>query len=249
MHRTHILLALFCVALIAAGCSGSIFSSANSGTRYEYQYTMVDPALSDQLKFQDSNISISFTIDASAIVFELHNNSDQQLSIVWERASFGVNKRSYSIRNSTTLYTLGSATPQPITIPPQGFVRELVMPWQNVNYENGSWTEKDLFLMNDSGTQKIKGVIESMVGSEITLMLPVRIGKLVMDYSFTFKVSAAKPLPPGTLPKEKERPPVPDSPLMGSTIMQGYLPIIISAGILVVAMVIFTQKKAPIEGL
>ncbi|MCK9408582.1 MAG: hypothetical protein WCX28_06505 [Bacteriovoracaceae bacterium] len=235
--------------LIVSGCSGLMNSSVPSGTKYVYTYTMEQPAQNDDLKFRDDNIEISFVFDASAITFQLYNMSEQQISIAWERVSLGVNKRMYPVRNNTTFYTMGHATPQPLGVPPQGFLRETVIPWQHVNYEKGKWIEQELFPTNDSGSITIREIIETTAGSEITLTLPIRIGKLVMDYTFIFKVDAATPLPFGVMPPVNERPPKPDAPMYELSIMQGYLPIIISAGILIISIIIFSQKKAPTEGL
>lgn len=249
MYRILPILILCVIALFITDCSGAMTVPAHPGTRYVLSYTMEQPIQNSELKFRDDNIDIQFFIDAAAVTFQLQNNSDQQLSVAWDRVSFGVNRRSFSIRNNSTFYSMGHAIPQPLVVPPQGFLRETVIPWQHVYFEKGRWVEKDLFQTHDSGSQKIKGIIESSVGNEISLMLPVRIGKLVMDYSFTFKVAAANPLPSNTAPPEKERPPKPDAPVYESSIMQGYLPIFISAGILVVSIIIFTQKKAPVEEL
>lgn len=236
-------------ALFITGCSGSLNLSAPAGTRYVYPYTMEHPVQTSDLKFRDDQINIIFSIDAAAINFELHNLTDQHMSIVWERAAFGMNKRMFPVRNNTTLYSFGNDIPQPLSVPPQGYLRETVIPWPHVNFEKGRWIERDLFPTNDSGSLKIKEMIATSAGSEISLILPLRIGKLVIDYTFTFKAGAAIPLAPGTAPAEKERPPKPDAPLYESSVMQGYFPIIISAGILVVAIYLFSQKKTPAEGI
>ncbi|NUN68127.1 MAG: hypothetical protein HUU02_00270 [Bacteroidetes bacterium] len=249
MRSTASMLLTACSALVlAAGCSGLSVSSGRPGTDYIYSYSMLQPEQKKELVYSDGSISATFTIDAAAVIFDLHNLTDQQLSIVWERVSLGVNRRTYSVRNVNTFYSMGHATPQPLVVPPQGFLRETVIPWQHVNYENGAWKERDLFPTNDSGTQRLKGMIERSAGSEITLVLPLRIGKVVMDYTFIFKVDSVTPLPPGTALPERERPPMPDAPMYELSILQGYLPVMISAGILAASVIIFTQKKTPAEG-
>jgi hypothetical protein len=236
-------------AIFVYGCSGLVTSPGRTGTEYVYSYRMEQPASDSVLQYQDDYIAINFSIDASAVTFQLTNRSDQQLSVAWDRVAIGINKRMYPVRNNTTFYSLGHATPQPLGVPPQGFVRETVIPWPHVNYAKGVWTERELFPVSDSGSPQIKRAIESAVGSEILLVLPMRIGKLVMDYSFVFKVAAVSPLSPGAVPPARERPPMPDAPMYELSIMQGYLPIIISAGILIAAVYFFSQKKEPTEGL
>ncbi len=249
MFKTMTVLLCAAVALLIAGCSALSGVSGEPGTHYIYHYSMVQPEQRADLSFRDGSISATFSIDGAAMIFDLHNLTDQQLSIVWERVSMGVNRRAYAVRNVNTFYTMGHVSPQPLSVPPQGFVRETVIPFQHVNYEHGAWTERDLFPTRDSGTQRLKGMVERNVGSEVTLVLPLRIGKVVMDYTFIFKVDSVTALPAGTLLPQKERPPMPDAPMYELSILQGYLPVMISAGILAASVIIFTQKKAPVEGL
>lgn len=245
LHRNARFISALCSLLLGAGCSGLQNSTSNLGTHYVYTYSMVQPEQNTTLKFQDSYLELQFGFDGSALTFQLLNNSDQQISIVWDRVSIGIKKKVYAIRNYTTFYTMGNTLPQSLVVPPKGILQETVIPWQNVYYEKGRWIEKDLFPTADSGLQRIKGMIESSVGSEIELVLPVRVGRIVMDYTFSFKVTGATPLAPGSSPPAKERPPMPDLPIFESSIMQGYLPIVISAGIFLVAIYFFSQKKAP----
>jgi hypothetical protein len=223
--------------------------SSVGGARYVYKYSLVQPAISADLKFRDDNISIDFVIDESALSFTLRNLSDQQISIAWERASFGVNKQSHPVRNSTTFYSLGHSVPQPLMVPSNSTLQETVIPWQHVNFAKGRWTEQEFFPTHDSDSQQLKGMIEKNAGSEISLLLPIRVGKVVYDYTFVFKVNSAVPVPPDSTLPRRERPPMPDYPVSESSIMKGYLPVIISSGILAIAIIIFTQKKAPMEGL
>lgn len=249
MFKSATILLCSTALLLIGGCAALSVSSGNTGTQYVYHYSLTQPEQRADLSFRDGNIAATFSIDAAAVIFDLHNITDQQLSIVWERVSMGVNRRTYSVRNVNTFYTMGHSVPQPLSVPPQGFVREIVIPWQHVSYEHGAWTERELFPTNDSGTQRLKGMVERNVGSEVTLVLPVRIGKLVMDYTFVFKVDSVSAQPAGTPIPEKERPPMPDAPMYELSILQGYLPVMISAGILAASVIIFTQKKAPAEGL
>ncbi|MFA6468747.1 MAG: hypothetical protein WCW35_07605 [Bacteroidota bacterium] len=227
------------------GCSSVKSHSEHPCTRYVFSYTMVQPENNDQLHFHDSNIDVQFSIDNGAIIFQLKNNTDQHLSIAWDRAGIAVNKQSFSVRNIHTFYSAGNATPLPVIVKPEGFLKDIVIPWEHVYVDRGRWIEKELFPTCDSGSLQTKATIEKTTGSEVLLTLPVKIGKIVMDYSFTFKVTGITALPTTAFPPAQERPPKPDIPQNEApSFMQGYLPIFISAGILVVAIYLFSQKKS-----
>ncbi len=231
------------VAVLLQSCSGSLNSP--SGTNYIYTYTMVQPGANADLTFRDNYIYIQFKIDASAISFQLQNVSEASMSIAWDKISFGVNKRIYAIRNKSTFYSTGNAAPAQLIIPSLGYIRETVIPRDNINYEKGKWVEKDLFLTNDRRSEKLRKAITGSAGSELTLSIPIKIGEIVVDYPFVFKVIKISPLPSNVLPPVKDRPPAPKAPLQEASVGQDIVPMIIAAGVLGVAIYLFSQKKTP----
>ena len=237
---------VYCViaSLLLSGCAGSI-GSQQQGTNYLYAYSMTVPQKSDQLIFRDNYVYIQFNIDASAINFQMQNISAASMSIVWEKVSIGVNKRTYSVRNTSNFYSTDMSTPTPLVIPPLGYIRETIIPRENVYMEKGNWVEKELFLTNDHGYPRVKKAIVGFVGSEVTLSIPVKIGEIVVEYPFTFKVSKVTPLPAHLLPPAKERPPAPKTPFFESAIGSNIVPVVIAAGILGIAIYLLSQKKTP----
>jgi hypothetical protein len=231
------------ISLILSSCSGALNSP--SGVNYMYTYTMTQPQKSDQLIFRDNYLYIQFFFDASAISFQLQNVSGASMSIVWEKVSLGVNKRTFAVRNSNTFYSLGNPVPPPLTIPSLGFIRDIVIPRENVFVKNEKWVEKSFFLMNDKGSQRLKNTISGMVGSEVTLTIPVKIGEIIVEYPFVFKVSKIEPLPSNMLPPVKSRPPVPKTNLQQADAGSNLVPIVIAAGIFGVVIYLLSQKKTP----
>lgn len=216
-----------------------------SGENYLYFYTMTQPQKSDQMIFRDNYIYIQFMVDESAVSFQLQNISGASISIVWEKVSLGVNKRTFAVRNSSTFYTAGNVAPQPLVIPPLGYIREIVIPRENVLIKDDKWIEKFFFLMNDRGSQKYKKAIMGMVGSEVTLTIPIKIGEIIVEYPFVFKVNKISPLPSNVLPPAKVRPPVPKTMLQEAGAGSDLVPILIAGGIFAVAIYLLSQKKTP----
>lgn len=237
-----LLVTIIITSLLFSGCVGAMQSQ--KGVNYIYTYTMTLPVKSDQLIFRDNYLYIQFNIDASAINFQMQNVSGASMSIVWEKVSISVNKRTYSVRNTSNFYSNGMSAPAPLVISPLGYIRETIIPRENIYMDKGKWVEKDLFLSNDHGYPRVKKAITSFVGSEITLSIPMKIGEIVIDYPFTFKVSKITPLPANLLPPVKDRPQMPKAAVIeAAATSTSLVPMFIAAGILGVAIYLLSQKK------
>lgn len=224
------------------GCSGAMAGGGKSGGRYVYQYTMTEPSANDQLLFKDDYITIQFKFDESAVKFQLQNVSDLPISIVWENVAMSLNNRAFPVKNNSTLFQTEMSHPLPVMIPSLGYIREMVIPRENVTWEKDGWKEKDLFPTDDMGSAARKKLIMKYNGSVVKLMLPVRIGEIVQDYSFTFKVKGISALPENVRPPVKERPTPP--PVISSTSSGSLMPILIAGGILGLAIYVLSKDKA-----
>jgi len=241
--KKNILVYIIIASLLLSSCAGALRTP--SGVNYIYTYTMTQPQKNDQMIFRDNYVFIQFFVDASAISFQLQNISEASMSIVWEKVSLGVNKRTYAVRNNSTFYSLGNTPFQSLVIPPLGYIRETVIPREFVYVNKNAWAEKEFFLTNDRGSLRYKNAITKMVGSEVTLTIPIKIGEIVIEYPFTFKVSKVSPLPSNVLPPVKERPPVPKTTMQEAGTGSDLIPILIAAGVFGVAIYLLSQKKTP----
>jgi hypothetical protein len=228
-----------------AGCAGA-FSGGKPNGRYIYNYTLTEPILNDQLLFKDDYVTIQFKFDESAIKFQLQNITDVPISIVWENVAIVLNNRVFPVKNSATLYQTDLAPPPSVIIPSLGYIRDIVIPRDYIVVENSQWVEKDLFPTDDLGSAARKKLIPRYVGSQIKLLLPIRLGEVVEDYSFTFKVKGITTLPENRIPPAKERPSVPQIASAGSSNM--LTPILIAGGIVAIAIYALSKEKAsPVE--
>lgn len=234
-------------SLLFSGCAG--LSGAAKGSNYIYTYSLVSPQKSDKMIFRDNYVVIQFFFDASAISFQLQNISEATMSIVWEKVSLGVNKRIHAVRNTSTFYSVGNVIPQPVSIPPLGYIRETIIPRENIYNEKGVWVEKDFFLTNDKGSSKIKTAMKRFVGSEVTLSIPLKIGDVIVEYPFVFKVTKVTPLPSHLLPPVKERPQAPKTTINEAGTSNSLVPILIAGGIFGIAIYLLSIKKTPADDL
>jgi hypothetical protein len=121
LNKQYLVLSIVTIligSLLLSGCSGA--AAVPPGTNYLFSYRMSEPVKSDQLLFKDNYITIQFSFDQSAVSFQLQNISGASMSVVWEKVSIGVNKRTYSVRNTSNFYSMTSAPPIPTVIPPLG---------------------------------------------------------------------------------------------------------------------------------
>ncbi|MCK9409327.1 MAG: hypothetical protein M0R68_09345, partial [Bacteroidetes bacterium] len=115
-------------------------------------------------------------------------------------------------------------------------------PRDYISIVKDKWTEKDLFPTDDMGSAARKKLITKYKGSQIKLLLPIKIGEVVQDYSFIFKVKDISPVPENRLPPVKERPVQPAIASAGSS--SALLPVLIAGGILAVAIYALSKEKA-----
>lgn len=224
------------------GCAGSMGAGRKS-TRYIYTYTLINPVVNDQLLYKDDYITIQFRLDETAIKFQLQNISDVPVSIMWENVAVGLNNRVFPIKNISTLYQTELTQPPSVMIPSLGYIRDMVIPRDYITIDKDKWVEKDLFPTDDMGSAARKKLIPKYVGSQIKLLLPMKIGEVVQDYSFTFKVKSISPVPENRLPPVKERP-VPPKMIAGAGTSNSILPIVIAGGILALAIYALSKEKA-----
>lgn len=229
-------------ATFLVACAGAF--GAGNGINYLYSYTLREASTTNDLVFRDNYIFVQFKLDESAIRFQLQNISETQISIDWEKASIGINNRVYPVRNSSTLYNTNPNVPASLNIPPLGYVRDMIIPRDNISFQKNTWVEKEFFPTNDRGSSYLKKLIPRYVKSQILLNLPIKVGEITTNYSFTFAVNKITPLAPNVLLPVKDRPPVPPASAKTVENSQSLLPILISGGVLVVAVYLLSQKKS-----
>jgi len=207
-----------------------------------YTYTLVEPVSNDQLLYKDDYITIQFKLDESAIKFQLQNISDVPMSIMWENVAVGLNNRVFPVKNMATLYRNDLDLPPAVIIPSLGYIRDMIIPRDYISIVKEEWIEKDLFPTDDMGSAARKKLIFKYTGSHIKLLLPIKIGEVVQEYTFRFKVKEIAAVPENRLPPVKERPAKPTLKSAGSS--SALLPVIIAGGILGLAIYALSKEKA-----
>ncbi len=186
-------LAVVLSALLLGGCAAGAAYSPGQGTKYQYTYSMVAPSVSADLTHRDERIIIQFRPDDAALKFQVQNLSDQELSIDWSRASIGVEGRFSAVRHASSLYSDSGAAGS-FLLPPMGYMRDLVMPYENIRFDGERWIESDLLPTTDNANEALRSMIRGSVGKQVSVILPFRFGSQEMTYEFAFRVSAVRPI-------------------------------------------------------
>lgn len=231
---------------LLAGCAASSGFRPGVGTKYQYTYAMVAPVAAADLTYRDERIIIQFRPDEAAFKFQLQNVSDAEMTVEWDRASIGVEGRFYPVRHATTLYS-DSVSGASIILPPFGFLRDLLLPAENIRFDGTQWVELDLLPTVDAEDPQLRAAIRGGVGKQVSVILPLKFGLREVIYEFAFRVSSVRPiawrdhLPVARIPA----PPVMKKP--ASTLDQVTVAVIALGVLGFVAFLVSVAKDTPQE--
>jgi hypothetical protein len=244
MKRENILLRCVVVlAVLVSGCATTSPFSPGSGNKYQYFYSLIYPVRADNLLFRDDSVIIQFKFDEAAIRFQLQNISTSTIHIVWNKASMQQNGRYFSVRHADNLYTDRSDTNASVLLPPLGYLRDLIIPRNNILFDGKEWVEDDLFPTTDNRNVALREHIHHSVGQQVGLILPLAFGTAIKNYEFDFQIDSVKQLPWKDYHPVKRipEPPVPPS----HPVLDNITTAIIVVGVLGLSTYLITSKKNP----
>ncbi len=192
MNSKKIQLAVLAVcAGFLSSCGSMSQFQPGAGNKYQYSYTLISPVESQRLIFRDDSIIVQFKFDDAAIQFQLQNISSSNCLLDWEKASIGIKGGYYGVRHASNFYS-DTIRSHSIVLPPLGYVRDVVVPQNNIYYDGRKWVEVDLLPTTDHRSLPARDAIKKNVGQKISLLLPVTFGKAAKIYKFDFQVDAVK---------------------------------------------------------
>jgi hypothetical protein len=154
---------------------------------YRLKYRLVGPVQSDEIKFSDKIISVSFVIGEQSFQMNLANLTAYPLKILWGSADYtDVNNRSHRLMHSGIRYQdRNNAIPSQI-VPPQGSVQQTVMPISSVVYsqEKKGYENFPLFPLDSDMAAGLKGRI-------FYLLIPVEFDRQIIPYNFKIEITEA----------------------------------------------------------
>lgn len=150
----------------------------------KYIFVMVKPKESKEVAFEDSFMSIEFSISKRQVGFVLRNKTDNPIKIDWDQVSYvDVLGESHKVMHSGVRYIERDKPQAPTVVPPTAKVEDMVFPSDYVYYssgEYGGWREIPLF--PEAPAAKI------YKGSSFSIFMPLEVNGVVKNYIFTFKI-------------------------------------------------------------
>ena len=245
-NRASKAMALTLAAMLSGGCAVTSRFTPGVGSKYQYTYSMVAPTESADLTYKDERIIIQFRPDDSAMKFQLQNVSEVELIMDWRHAALGIEGRFYPVRHATTLYS-DSTGGGSMILPPLGYVRDLMIPSENLRFDGERWLEEDLLPTVDRNDSALRAAIRASVGKQISVILPLRFGEQEMLYEFAFRVSSVRTIAWRDYRPEK-RVPAPPVVQRSSGAIDQVTVAVIALGVLgFVAFVLSVAKDTPTE--
>jgi hypothetical protein len=162
---------------------GLLAASAVAQDGSGYDLKLVQPAGASGFTFEDESIKISFPL-STHLSFTLTNKTNAVVQINWKNASFtDVNGQAHRVVHEDIRYSANVDAQSVTEIPANSSRTDTIVPVGFISQkEEESWTLRKLF----------QGGIETYVGKQFSLRLPVKIGEQEKNYLFTFTVESTK---------------------------------------------------------
>jgi hypothetical protein len=169
----------FFAMLLCCFIGASAFAQNSNG----YSLKLVQPAGADGFTFEDEYIKISFPL-STHLSFTLINKTKAAIQIDWKNASFtDINGQLQKVVHSDVRDIVKVDT-QPVSeVIANGSLSDTIVPVSFIaQIDEGSWSLRKLF----------QGNIETYVGKQFSLRLPIKAGAQEKEYLFTFTLESAK---------------------------------------------------------
>ena len=201
---------LFILSLGASSCITTYY-----GANYKYTYSLTDTSnkivldTTGIMHFEDSIITVDFSIGQKQISFVMKNKSAHTIKINWDETLFIKFGTPGKVMHSGVKYTERNNS-QPMSIIPSGTSHEdIILPTENVYWRDGyysqyssrpgGWEERDLFPSNDLNKPENKNIILSTKGMQFRVFMPLIINGVQKEYNFNFKIlNVAQVIKPNT---------------------------------------------------
>ena len=146
-----------------------------------YSFALVKPVEVPGLAFEDTALSINFSIIKPMISFHLTNKTDQPIKIDWNEVSYvDVSGLAHKVTHKGVRIIERNSTQPPTTIPPTAKIDEFIIPTDAVSMRLNKWEMKDLL---PEGPEA-----KGLEGKTFSLFMPLEVNGAVKNHLFTFKI-------------------------------------------------------------
>lgn len=152
--------------------------------RYKLSFRLTSPAVSEDLRFRDKNISIALAVGEQGFQMSFENLSPHDVKILWGRAEYtGTDKQPQRLMHSGVRFQdRHNPIPDQVVLS-QGSLQESVFPISNVNMlpQRRGYDIRPLFPLESDDAAELKG-------KNVILFIPVEIDRQIIPYNFKIEI-------------------------------------------------------------
>ncbi len=250
-RHSKLIVVLLIATLIDFGCASFTQTQLISprGSTYRYVYELIEPVASKTLQYQNPKFNLWFTVDQGAVCFDARNLSSSTMVILGGNASMGINGKFFPVRTSSTYYADSASLKLTTPVPAGGYVQDFFIPRNNIFYDGNNWVERELLPTMDYNNPVRKQAIQKNVGNEIHLVVPIKVGNDLQDYTFRFKIAGVKVVNPDSVVQNGPRLPTPPMPKRPLSNTEMWVSIGIVSSVTLAAILIVTRDHPFPSGL
>jgi hypothetical protein len=153
--------------------------------RYKLSYRLVSPMVSEELRFRDKNVSVSFAVGEQGFEMQFENLSPHDVKILWDRAEYtDVGRQTQRLMHSGVRFQDRNNPISDQIVLSRGSVQETVIPISNVYLlpQRKGYDIHPLFPLESGAAAGLKG-------KSIILFIPVEINRQIIPYNFKIEIT------------------------------------------------------------
>ncbi|MCK9418700.1 MAG: hypothetical protein M0R70_04890 [Nitrospirae bacterium] len=153
--------------------------------RYKLSYRLISPVVSQELRFRDKNISVSFAVGEHGFEMQFENLSPYDVKILWDRAEYtDMSGQTQRLMHSGVRFPdRNNPIPDQFVLS-RSSVQETVIPISNVYVlpQRKGYDIRPLFPVESD-------VAAGLKGKKVILFIPVEINRQIIPYNFKIEIT------------------------------------------------------------
>ena len=152
--------------------------------RYRLSYKMINPEVSEELKYRDKEIAVSFAVGEQSFQMRFANVGHHDLKILWERAEYTdpYSQTHRLMHSGIRFQDRNNPLPDQLVVQ-NASLQEAVTPVRNVfmTPEKRTYDIRPLFVLDNEAAAGLKG-------RSIILFIPIEIDRQIIPYNFKIQI-------------------------------------------------------------
>ena len=171
----------------------SVESPANS--KQQFGETKIINLNNDSLnkyRYIDEHIDVVWYVSSKQFDFELTNKSEHRIKINWDDISYvDFTGKTGRVMHSGIKYSEKNNSQPAITIPPNAFISDILIPTDNVKFSAfwECWYTTNLIPSRYDSQEEFDAKAGSYIGKSMIILMPIIIEDVQNEYIFEFRIN------------------------------------------------------------